>query len=276
MLIGANITTSPYSLLGAEGVESVEDLRGATIGVTSEGSSADYFTSLLMLRNHDMEHGTDFDYVNAGPPSERASAMATGELQAVMNFEPDALRLIEGGAKVLDRAADYENLKGVEVNSLAATTTWYEANRDLAENFVRGYLASLEWLYDEANRDRAEGILADRMELESQQRRPPMSGSSSSWRRGTPTARSIPSGWSRPDPMPRRRGWRCLERKSWRTGSTTRSWKPPPTSDRAAAAEIGEGANPVAGCRRGCPDRPFGRPGTGSVVGLEAPAVPPL
>jgi len=166
MLIGANITTSPYTLLGAEGVDSVEDLRGATLGVTSEGSSADYFTSLLMMRSHDMEHGTDFSYVNAGPPSERASAMAAGELQAVMNFEPDALRLIEGGAKVLDRAADYENLKGVEVNSLAATTTWYEANRELAENFARGYLASIEWLYDEANRDRAEEILTERMELE--------------------------------------------------------------------------------------------------------------
>ena len=166
MLIGANITTSPYSLLGAEGVESVEDLQGATIGVTSEGSSADYFTSLLILRSHGMEHGDDFSYVNAGPPSERASAMAAGELQAVMNFEPDALRLIEGGAKVLDRAADYENLEGVEVNSLAATTTWYESHRELAENFARGYLASIDWLYDEGNRKRAEEILAGRMELE--------------------------------------------------------------------------------------------------------------
>lgn len=165
-LIGANITTSPYTLLGAPDVETVEDLRGATIGVTSEGSSADYFTSLLMLKSHGMEHGPDFSYVNAGPPSERASAMQSGELQAVMNFEPDALRLIESGANVLDRAADYENLEGVEVNALAATTTWYEGNRELAENFARGYLASLDWLYDEANRERAEEIIADQMDLE--------------------------------------------------------------------------------------------------------------
>lgn len=165
-LIGSNIVTSPYTMLGAPGVKSVKDLRGATIGVTSEGSSADYFTSLLMLRSHGMKQGTDFDYVTAGPPSERAAAMQAGQLQAVMNFEPDALRLIKSGAKVLDRAANYDNLKGVEVNDLAATTTWYEKNRALAENFARGVLASIDWLYNKANRDRAEAILADRMKLD--------------------------------------------------------------------------------------------------------------
>jgi ABC-type nitrate/sulfonate/bicarbonate transport system substrate-binding protein len=169
MMVGSNISTSPYTLLGARDVASIDDLRGATIGVTSEGASADYFTGLLMLRSHGLEHGRDFDFVNAGPPSERAAAMSAGELQAVLNFEPDALRLIEEGANVLDRASNYDNLQGVEVNVFAADSNWYEENRDLAENFARGYLASLDWLYDPANRDRAQELLAEEMDLTAEQ-----------------------------------------------------------------------------------------------------------
>jgi ABC-type nitrate/sulfonate/bicarbonate transport system substrate-binding protein len=168
-MIGANITTSPYTVLGGPEITTIEDLQGATLGVTAEGASADYFTALLILGSHGMEMGEDFSFVNAGPPAERAAAMSAGEIEAVLNFEPASLQLIEEGANVLDRAAEYDNLAGVEVNVLAADQSWYDENRDLAVRFAQGYLASLEWLYDEANRERAEELLATEMNITPEQ-----------------------------------------------------------------------------------------------------------
>ena len=165
VMIGSNISTSPYTVLGAGDITEIEDLQDATIGVTAEGASADYFTARIILGTHGMEAGTDYSFVNAGPPAERAAAMAAGELQSVLNFEPAALQLIDEGANILDRAANYDQLSDIEVNILVATTDWMEANPDLAQRFACGYIASIEWLYDEANRDRAVELLMGDMNI---------------------------------------------------------------------------------------------------------------
>jgi NitT/TauT family transport system substrate-binding protein len=164
-IVASNISTSPYTLLGAGDVDTIEDLQGATIGVTSPGSSADYFTIKLMLQAHGLEEGEDYDFVTAGPPSQRAAAMSAGEIQAVANFAPDALKLEAEGANVLDQAANYDELSGIEPNVYVADSEWYDDNRELAVNFMRGVLKSLDWLYDPANRDRAEELLANEMDL---------------------------------------------------------------------------------------------------------------
>lgn len=165
-IIASNISTSPYTLLGAGEVDTIEDLEGGTIGVTSPGSSADYFTIKLMLQKHGLEEGEDYDFVTAGPPSQRAAAMSAGEIQAVANFAPDALTLEAEGANVLDQAANYDELSGIEPNVYVADSGWYDdENHELAVNFMRGVLKSLDWLYDPANRERAEELLAAEMDL---------------------------------------------------------------------------------------------------------------
>lgn len=164
-IVASNISTSPYTLLGAGDVDEIADLEGATIGVTSPNSSADYFTIKLMLQQHGMEEGADYDFVTAGPPSQRAAAMSAGEIQAVANFAPDALKLESEGANILDQAANYDELSGIEPNVYVADSEWYDDDRELAVNFMRGVLESLDWLYDPANRDRAEELLAAEMDL---------------------------------------------------------------------------------------------------------------
>jgi ABC-type nitrate/sulfonate/bicarbonate transport system substrate-binding protein len=168
-IVGSNISTSPYTLLGAGDIDTIEDLSGATIGVTSPGSSADYFTIKLMLESHGLVEGEDYDFVTAGPPSQRAAAMSAGEIQAVANFAPDALILESEGATVLDQAANYDELKGIEPNVYVADSGWYDGDRELAVNFMRGVLKSLDWLYDPANRERAEELLADEMGISAEQ-----------------------------------------------------------------------------------------------------------
>jgi ABC-type nitrate/sulfonate/bicarbonate transport system substrate-binding protein len=170
-LVGSNISTSPYTLLGAGDIDQIEDLEGATIGVTSPGSSADYFTIKLMLQSHGLEEGEDYDFVTAGPPSQRAAAMSAGEIQAVANFAPDALTLVDEGANVLDEAANYDELSGIEPNDFVADRGWYDSNHELAVNFMRGVLKSFQWLYDPKNRERAEELLAAEMDLTDEQAR---------------------------------------------------------------------------------------------------------
>ena len=161
--VGSAIAVNPYTFVVAPEIEDYEDLRGGTIGVLSVGNSADYFTGKLMMREHGLEEGPDYTFVNAGSPAERLAAMQGGQVQAVLNFEPAAFQLIDEGMRVLDASANYPNLAAVETATVISDEAWYSENRELAENFMRGFLDSIEWLYDPANRERAVEILAEEM-----------------------------------------------------------------------------------------------------------------
>jgi NitT/TauT family transport system substrate-binding protein len=162
-MLGSAISVNPYTFVVTPDIESYEDLRGQTIGVLSVGNSADYFTGKLMMREHGLEEGDDYSMVNAGSPGERLAAMESGAVQAVLNFEPAAYQLIEEGMVALDASANYPNLAAVETAVVFGDEAWYSENRELAENFMRGFVDAIEWLYDPENRDRAVEILAAEM-----------------------------------------------------------------------------------------------------------------
>lgn len=164
-MIGSAIGVNPYTFVVAPEIDDFEDLRGQTIGVLSVGNSADYFTGKLMMREHGLEEGTDYTFINSGSPAERLAAMQSGQVQAVLNFEPAAYLLLEEGMVALDASANYPSLAAVETAIVFGDEDWYAENTELAESFVRGFLDAIDWLYDPANRERAVEILADEMSV---------------------------------------------------------------------------------------------------------------
>lgn len=167
-MVAAGLSTNPYTLITAPDIETYEDLRGGTIGVSSTGSSADYFTAKLMMLENGLEEGTDYNFVDAGSPSDRVAAMTTGQIQAVLNFEPAAYVLTDEGMNVLEASADYPRLSDVEVAALVADEDWYTENREVAVDFLRGFLDAQEWLHDPANREQAVAYLAESMDVSEQ------------------------------------------------------------------------------------------------------------
>lgn len=167
-VIASMLSANPQTLIVHPDIASVEDLRGQIIGVSTVGASADFFTGRLMLLRNGLELDTDYTMVNTGPTAERAAAMSSGQIQASLNWEPALMQLLDEGMVEIDRAANYEDLRDVEVIALNAKEGWYRDNRDVAVRFLQGFLAGMDWLYDESNRDRAIEMLADEMSVETE------------------------------------------------------------------------------------------------------------
>ncbi|MCC7104608.1 MAG: ABC transporter substrate-binding protein [Chloroflexi bacterium] len=165
-LIGSAISVNPYTLVVAPSIGSIPELKGKSIGVTNVQVGADNFALRLMLANHGLKAGEDYSFVQAGSTSERAAAILSGSIQATVQFEPQLSILTERGLKELDSASNYPALRDSEVVDLTAKKSWYTANQALAVNFARGYLASVRWLYDPANRAEAIRILAKEMQVD--------------------------------------------------------------------------------------------------------------
>ena len=164
-MVASGLATNPYTVISTPDVEGFEDLQGGVVGVNSVGSSADYFTAKLLMLEHGLEEETDYTFTNAGGPSQRVAAMAADQIQAVLNFEPATFILTDEGMNVLDAAANYPRFSDVEVATLVADENWYSENREVAENFMRGFLDAQEWLHDPANREAAVQHLAEEMEV---------------------------------------------------------------------------------------------------------------
>ncbi|MQA80563.1 MAG: PhnD/SsuA/transferrin family substrate-binding protein [Streptosporangiales bacterium] len=166
-MICSEVSTNPYSLIVSPNIKTIDDLKGKTIGVTGIGASADYFTAVLMLEDAGLKEKQDYTFINAGPPAQRATALIEGQVDAVMSFEPDAQKLVDKGMKSIAEASELDNLHDVIIAMYMAKQGWYEDedNHELAVDFFRGYLASVEWLYDPANKSRAVDIIAKQMKV---------------------------------------------------------------------------------------------------------------
>ncbi|MBO0889936.1 MAG: ABC transporter substrate-binding protein [Acidothermales bacterium] len=166
-MIASEDGTNPYSLIvnPKKGISSIQDMRGKTIGVTGTGASADYFTAKLMLKDHGLEENRDYHFINAGPPPQRAAALVKGQVDAVMSFPPDAQVMLSKGMKSIAQASSLPNLHKVIIATYMANKPWYTKNHDLAVKFMRGYLASVKWLYDPKNKAKAVANIAKDMKV---------------------------------------------------------------------------------------------------------------
>ncbi|MBO0830061.1 MAG: ABC transporter substrate-binding protein [Streptosporangiales bacterium] len=162
-MVASEVTNDPYQMIVRPNITSLEGLKGKTIGVTGIGASADYFTAKLLLKGHGLEEGRDYHFVNAGPPPQRATALVKGQVDAVMSFPPDAQVMLSKGMKSIAQASSLPNLHKIIMGSLISDQRWYSKNHDLAVKFMRGYLASVKWLYDPKNKAKAVADIAKDM-----------------------------------------------------------------------------------------------------------------
>ncbi|MCC6389958.1 MAG: ABC transporter substrate-binding protein [Bryobacterales bacterium] len=136
----------------AKRIMRVEDLKGATIGVTSPGGA----THLWL--NHQMAlHGiqeTGFRVVGIGTGASAIAAVESGRVEAVSVMAGDLfpLQKRQPEAKILVDASTVEGLResyGSEayVNGvLSAKQEWLDGNRDTARRIGRAVLRATRWM----------------------------------------------------------------------------------------------------------------------------------
>jgi ABC-type nitrate/sulfonate/bicarbonate transport system substrate-binding protein len=158
--------SSPYTLVAAPEIKKIEDLRGKVLGGTGVKTGADTESLRVMLHHHGFQDPRDYTIAAVGSVRERSQALLNKTIWGVAQLEPYTSILKEQGMVELARAADYPNLKLIEMVVVVAMKPWYTANQDTVVKFLRGWAEATDWLTDPKNKAEAVKILAERMKLE--------------------------------------------------------------------------------------------------------------
>jgi NitT/TauT family transport system substrate-binding protein len=146
----------PYALVGKASIKKLADLKGKTISV---GGAKDITRIYVerMLAPHGVKPG-EFDMVFAGATSARASALLAGAVDAAILLPPFNFQAEGQGFNNLGLTIEYAPelpFSGTVVNK-----AWAAKNQDLLQRILGAHSKSVEWFYDDKNRDEAIAILS--------------------------------------------------------------------------------------------------------------------
>ena len=119
---------SSYVFLVAPSINSVEDLRGKQVGISSVGGSADIATRLSMV-HYGLDPDKDITIVPLGSLQNRSAGLMNGAIQAAPSNPPEAYLLERQGFKVLFDVADL----GIPVANatIVAQRSWINDHKDV-------------------------------------------------------------------------------------------------------------------------------------------------
>ena len=157
---------TPYSLVVNPEVKNINDLKGKVLGGTGVKTGADTETMRVMLHHHGLQDPRDYTVAPVGSVRERTQALLNRTIWGVAQMEPYTSLLKEKGMVELARAADYPNLKAMQMVVVVAMKPWYTANQDTVVRFLKGWDDATQWLYDPKNKADAIKVLAERMKVD--------------------------------------------------------------------------------------------------------------
>lgn len=146
-----------HSLLGGQGVETAEDVRGELVAV-SNPLSGDAFLTSAMLDELGLAQG-DYDMLSTGGTPDRAAALESGGVAAALIGQPQDYALIEAGYVLLDTSDSA--VSDFAWQWVVTETEWAEANTEAVAAFVRAVQTAVDWWYEPANEDRAVEIMVE-------------------------------------------------------------------------------------------------------------------
>ena len=157
---------SPYTLVVNPEIKGIQDLKGKVLGGTGVKTGADTETLRVMLHHHGFQDPRDYTVAAVGSVRERSQALLNKTIWGVAQMEPFTSFLKDQGMVELARAADYPDLRLIQMVMVVAMRPWYTANQETTVRFMRGWADATEWLYDPKNKAEATKILAERMKVE--------------------------------------------------------------------------------------------------------------
>jgi ABC-type nitrate/sulfonate/bicarbonate transport system substrate-binding protein len=146
----------PYALVAKPAIKKLADLKGKVISVGGPKDITRIYVE-RMLAPHGVKPG-EFDMVFAGATSARAQALLGGAVDAAILLPPFNFQAEAQGFNNLGLTVEYAPelpFSGTVVNK-----TWASKNQDLLKRMLAAHTKSVEWFYDDKNRDEAIAILA--------------------------------------------------------------------------------------------------------------------
>ena len=141
VFIGGIVNVPAFYVMAAPEIKTIEELKGATVGVTRFGSSSD-FAMRYVLQKHGLRPDKDVTLLQLGGMMELATALAKKLVAAATLSSPADLRARKSGAQQLVNMAS----TGVSFPQSAIVTTrsYIQTHRDEVLNFLRAYAEGLQ------------------------------------------------------------------------------------------------------------------------------------
>jgi ABC-type nitrate/sulfonate/bicarbonate transport system substrate-binding protein len=160
-MIGGLVVKYPYSIMSDADVKTAADLKGKRIILPFQ---KDLLTAVW--NQWVREQGVDpsaIEQVYDGATPNRFAALSAHRVQAALVSQPFDFRAAsEGYRKLLDIGAYGKNYGFLVLLSRPA---WLKDNGAAARAYLQALAASVDWLYDSANREEAIAILARNTKL---------------------------------------------------------------------------------------------------------------
>ncbi|MFD0712968.1 ABC transporter substrate-binding protein [Paenibacillus sp. GCM10027626] len=135
-------TKGPFYLVASPDINSVEDLKGKTVGAAAFGSGLDAYVQVI-LQKHGLGKD-DVTYVANGVNDAAFASLTSGQVAATIIHEPFAsLAEVTGKGKLLAKGWDY--LPNFHTGVLASRNDFIDEHPELIEKLLRGYFKSQEY-----------------------------------------------------------------------------------------------------------------------------------
>ncbi|MFI6576440.1 ABC transporter substrate-binding protein [Nocardiopsis sp. NPDC050513] len=163
----AGAASGGAGLVTREDIETVEDLRGATVASPQLGNTQD-----VALRSFAADQGWDVDTAGGGDlsilpqaPAEIVDAFDLGEIDGAWLPEPHLSRLLtrDDAHLLVDEADTWTETDGAFVTAhLVVSADFLDREPDLVEDLLRGHVATVDWI--NAHPDEAQRTVNDHLE----------------------------------------------------------------------------------------------------------------
>jgi NitT/TauT family transport system substrate-binding protein len=140
VLIASVLPVYAFKLEAIQGINSLEDLKGKKLGVSSAGGTADVALRSF-LRKHGIDPDRDVSIVVTGNPTTTLGALTGGAIQASLSVPPNLLIAEQSGAHAIGDLAG-EHIPSAQ-SSVTVQRAWLNANREVARKLVDSLVESL-------------------------------------------------------------------------------------------------------------------------------------
>jgi ABC-type nitrate/sulfonate/bicarbonate transport system substrate-binding protein len=140
VLVAKVMGPPPYKLVGAKGINRVQDLKGKKIAVNRFGGAPDFLLRYALGRNG-LDPQKDVTILQMGDPSSRLVSLFSGAIDATLLLVPEEKVAIEKGLPVI---VDFAALKLPFVNIvLGANKKFLEESPAVVRSFLACYSDAL-------------------------------------------------------------------------------------------------------------------------------------
>jgi ABC-type nitrate/sulfonate/bicarbonate transport system substrate-binding protein len=144
-VLAADGATTDYILVSAEGIETLDDLVGGTVGIRLPGDAGDVVTrAALTAAGFNLD---DVEFIEIGGTSARVAALTSGQVDLGAAHVAEATVAMSNAPLNALMAAGDVMPQWIQ-SGVVATDTWLDAHPCMAQTVVDAMMDTNRWAYD--------------------------------------------------------------------------------------------------------------------------------